>query len=100
MATPSIPLISALPQFTGTSAQQDDLAASSPIYQALLSQTGNNLQNTDALAASQPGFASALSLMSPAGGLNPTQSAQFGPLFSLMMSLQGQQTPQPQGMGA
>lgn len=88
-----------MPQFGGPPVAQDDLASASPVYQALLAQTGGNLTNTDALAASQPGFANSLSLMSPGGGLNPAQSAQFGPLFGLLMSLYGQQgqqqTPQP-----
>ena len=94
MSTSSIPIISALPQF-GAPVAQDDLAAASPIYQALLAQTGGNLGNTDALAASQPNFAQPLALMG--GGLNPQQSAQFGPLFGLLMSLYGQQAPQPGG---
>lgn len=89
--TNSVPIISALPQFGGAPVAQDDLAASSPIYQALLSQTGGDLSNTDALASSQPNFAQSLSLMSPSGGLNPSQSAQFGPLFGLLMSLYGGQ---------
>jgi hypothetical protein len=99
VSTSAIPIISALPQFGGPPVAQDDLAASSPVYQALLAQTGGNLQNTDALAASQPGFGNSLSMMTPAGGLNPAQSAQFGPLFGLLMSLYGQQgqgQPQPQ----
>lgn len=96
MSTSSIPTISAMPQFSG-GAPQDNLAAASPIYQALLAQTGGNLQNVNALAASQPSFAPALSLMTPGGGLNPVQASQFGPLFGLMMSLWGQggQRPQP-----
>jgi hypothetical protein len=97
MSTPSVPLISALPQFNAGLAAPDDLAAASPIYQALLAQTGGNLQNVNSLAASQPNFAPALSLMGPGGGLNPAQASQFGPLFGLLMSLWGQggQTPQP-----
>jgi hypothetical protein len=87
------PLIAALPQFGGGQGSQDQLVASSPVYQALLSQTGGNLQNVNSLAASQPGFGQALSLMSPGGGLNPAQANQFGPLFGLLMSLYGQQTP-------
>lgn len=97
MSTPDIPIISALPQFSGTQSN-DALASASPIYQALLSQTGGYLGNTDALAASQPGYASSLALMSPGGGLNPAQAQQFGPLFGLLMSLygqQGQQQPTP-----
>ena len=87
------PLISALPQFDQPS-NNDATASASPIFQALLSQTGGNLSNVDSLAASQPGFGNALSLMSPSGGLSPQQGAQFGPLFSLIMSLMGgQQTP-------
>ena len=97
--TGDIPLISALPQFSGAPVAQDDLASSSPMYQALLAQTGGNLRNTDALAASQPGFAPALSLMTPGGGLNPAQSAQFGPLFGLLMSLWGQGGTPPAGQG-
>jgi hypothetical protein len=102
MSTPSIPLISAMPQFGQAPVSQDDLASASPMYQALLAQTGGNLQNVNALAASQPSFAPALSLMTPGGGLNPSQAAQFGPLFGLLMSLWGQngQTQQPTpGMG-
>jgi hypothetical protein len=78
-----------MPQFSGQ-APQDDLAASSPVYQALLAQTGGDLGNVDSLGASQPSFAPALSLMSPGGGLNPAQAMQFGPLFGLLMSLSGQ----------
>lgn len=86
MTTP-VPLISAMPQFNpGT---RDDLAASSPVYQALLAQTGGKLGNVNSLAASQPSFAPGLALMGPGGGLNPAQASQFGPLFSLMMALQG-----------
>lgn len=81
------PLISVLPQFNQPQSN-DALAASSPAYQALLSQTGGNTSNTDALAASNPGLASMMSLMSPPGGMNPQQAAQFGPLFSLLFSLQ------------
>jgi hypothetical protein len=97
----SVPLIAALPQFNQTQTP-DSLAASSPILQSLLANTGGNLTNVDSLAASQPGFAQALSLMSPSGGLSPQQGAQFGPLFGLIMSLMGggqqQQQPTP-GMG-
>jgi hypothetical protein len=92
--TSSVPIISAMPQFGGGS-PTDQLASASPIYQALLSQTGGNLHNTDALAASQPGFANSLSMMSPAGGLSPQQSSQFGPLFGLLMSLWGGGQPTP-----
>ena len=105
MSSQSIPLISAMPQFGGPPVAQDDLAAASPIYQALLAQTGGNLQNVNSLAASQPSFAPALSMMTPGGGLNPQQASQFGPLFGLLMSLmgpgsQGQPAQQPQpGMG-
>jgi hypothetical protein len=98
MSATSIPIISAMPQFGGPPVAQDDMAASSPIYQALLAQTGGNLHNTDAMAASQPGFGNSLSMMAPPGGLNPAQSAQFGPLFGLLMALNGQQGQgQPQG---
>ena len=90
----SVPIISALPQFGGgQGTSQDQLASSSPVYQALLAQTGGDLQNVNSLAASQPGFGQALSLMNPGGGLNPAQANQFGPLFGLLMSLYGQQTP-------
>jgi hypothetical protein len=88
------PLISALPQFgnlQGGNANNDALASSSPIFQALLQSTGGNLSNVDSLAASNPGFGSALSFMSPGGGLSPQQGAQFGPLFGLIMSLMGGQ---------
>ena len=69
----------------------DDLIAGSPILQALVGSTGGQtgLQNTDSLIAANPAMGQALSFMSPAGGLNPMQSQQFGPLFALMMSLQG-----------
>jgi hypothetical protein len=82
----------------------DDMAAASPILQALLSSTGGGagLQNTDSLIAANPAMGNALSLMSPGGGLSPQQSQQFGPLFALMMSLQGgtgQQPPPTPGMG-
>jgi hypothetical protein len=90
MASPSIPIISALPQFSGAGNSNDSLAAASPVYQALLAQTGGNLGNVNELAASQPNFAPSLSLMSPGGGINPMQSQQFGPLFGLLMSLYGQ----------
>lgn len=81
------PLIAVLPQFRNQT--QDATANSNPIFQALLSQTGGNLTNVNSLAASQSGFGNALSLMSPGGGLSPQQGAQFGPLFSLIMSLMG-----------
>lgn len=80
-------IISALPQFNQPQGN-DALAASSPSYQALLSQTGGDTSNLNSLAASNPAMASVLSLMNPQGGLNPQQAAQFGPLFSLLFSLQ------------
>jgi len=86
----SVPLISALPQF-GQAQPNDPLAAASPIFQTLLSQTGGNLTNVNSLAASNPQFGNALSLLGPPGGLNQQQSAQFGPLFGLIMSLFGGQ---------
>lgn len=81
-----------MPGMGGGPQVPDDLAASSPILQALLGSTGGptGAQNTDSLIAANPALGSALSFMSPAGGLNPQQSSQFGPLFALMMSLQGQ----------
>lgn len=94
--TPSVPIISAMPQFSGAGNSNDQLAAANPIYQALLSQTGGDLQNVNSLAASQPNFAPSLSLMSPGGGINPGQAQQFGPLFGLLMSLYGQGGQQPQ----
>ena len=87
----SIPIISALPQFGGQ--QNDMLASASPIYQALLSNTGGNLSNVDELAASQPGFAQSFSMFSPSGGISPQQSSQFGPLFGLLLSLFSGQQP-------
>lgn len=91
MATPSIPLIAALPQFSSSGNSPDDVAASSPALQALLSQTGGwqGTQNPNSLAAANPQMGNLLSLMSPPGGLNPQQANQFGPLFALLMSLQG-----------
>lgn len=82
----------------------DEQIASNPILEALLSQTGGTqgLQNVNSMAAANPQFGNALSQMSPGGGLNPQQASQFGPLFALMMSLQGggggQQTPQGGGL--
>jgi hypothetical protein len=104
MSAGNIPLISAMPGMGGGTQVPDDLAASSPIFQALLGSTGGQagLQNTDSLIAANPAMGQALSFMSPGGGLNAQQSSQFGPLFALMMSLQGQtgqQQPGPQGMG-
>jgi hypothetical protein len=100
--TSAIPLISAMPQFSESAKAPDSLAAASPIFQALLSQSGGpqGLQDVNSLASAQPQFAPALSLMSPGGGLNPQQASQFGPLFGLLMSLfgGGQQQPTP-GMG-
>ena len=46
-------------------------------------------QNVNALGASNPEMGNMLSMMSPSGGLNPQQASQFGPLFALLMSLQG-----------
>lgn len=98
MSSGAIPLISALPQFAsqggganGPQQVPDDLAAASPILQALLQQTGGaqGTQNVNSLVAANPQFGQALSFMSPGGGLNPGQAQQFGPLFALMMSLQG-----------
>lgn len=96
--TSSIPIVSAMPQFSAAGNSNDQLASASPIYQALLSQTGGDLGNVNSLAASQPSFAPSLSLMSPGGGINPGQAQQFGPLFGLLMSLYGQggQQGQPQ----
>lgn len=93
----SVPLISALPQFNPQGQGNDLLAASNPMFQQLLTAAGGNLGNIDALSSSQPGFGSQLSLMSPAGGINPQQAQQFGPIFGLLMSLMGGQ--QPQGTG-
>ncbi len=86
----SVPIISALPEFGGGRAP-DDLAAASPVLQALLSQSGGpkGLQNVNSLAASNPQFGQILSLLSPGGGLSPQQASQFGPIFALMMALQG-----------
>ena len=91
MATPSIPLIASLPQFSSQANQPDDLASASPGLQALLSQTGGwqGSQNVDAMAASNPQWGSVFSQMTPPGGLNPQQAGQFGPLFQLLMGLQG-----------
>lgn len=82
-------IINALPLFSPGTSNQDDLAVSNPAIQALLSQTGNNHSNVDAQAASNPQFGNFLSMLSPQGGLNPQQSAAFGPLFSLLFSMQG-----------
>lgn len=92
MSTPGIPLISAFPQFGGGSpAPPDDLAAASPAVQSLLSGTGGQLGNTDAMGAANPHLGALMSLMSPPGGLSPDQASQFGPIFALMMALQGGQ---------
>lgn len=80
-----------MPQFGTQANAPDDLIAASPAYQSLLSATGGNLTNPNSLAASQPGFAPALSFMSPQGGINPQQGGQFGPIFGLLMSLMGGQ---------
>jgi hypothetical protein len=87
----------------GAPQASDEQVASNPILEALLSQTGGQqgLQNVNSMAAANPQFGDALSQMSPGGGLNPQQASQFGPLFALMMSLQGgggQQTPQGGGL--
>lgn len=97
----TIPLISAMPAMGGGAQSPDDLASASPIFQALLSGSGGpqGLQNVNSMAASNPAFGNALSLMSPGGGLSPMQAQQFGPLFALMMSLQGGQTPGQQTTG-
>lgn len=91
MATPSIPLVAALPQFSQAAAPQDDLISASPIYRALLSQTGGTtgMQNVNKLGALNPQWGQMLSFMSPGGGIGPQQAQQFGPLFALLMSLQG-----------
>jgi hypothetical protein len=96
MSTTPVPFAS----LAGNTSSQipDDMASASPILQALLSQSGGQqgLQNTDSLVAANPFMGQALSLMSPGGGLSPQQSQQFGPLFALMMSLNGGQ-PNPGG---
>lgn len=97
MSTTSVPIISAFPQFGGSKAP-DDLAAASPVLQQLLTQTGGNLTNVNSLSASNPQLGQLLSLMSPGGGLSPQQAAQFGPVFAMLMALQGGGTPMP-GMG-
>jgi hypothetical protein len=86
-----------MPGMGGGPQVPDDLAAASPILQALLSQTGGQqgLQNTDSLISANPAMGQALSFMSPGGGLSPQQSQQFGPLFALMMSLTGNVQPTP-----
>lgn len=91
MGTPGIPLISAMPQFSSAATPPDDLTAASPNLQALLSQMGGpqGTHNLDAMGASSPQFGQMLSLMSPGGGLNPQQASQFGPLFALLMGMQG-----------
>lgn len=87
----TVPLISAMPQFGAAAKAPDDLASASPVLQALLSQTGgtSGMQNVNSMAAMNPQMGQILSLMSPGGGLNPQQASQFGPLFAMMMSLQG-----------
>lgn len=80
--------IGAIPMF-GQSTPPDDLISSNPIYQALLSSTGGQPNNLDAMASSNPQYGAALGLMNPGGGLNPQQAQSFGPLFALLMSLQG-----------
>lgn len=86
------PLISAMPQFGGAGTK-DDLVSATPALQNLLSQTGGlaGTQNVDALGASSAQFGNMLSLMSPGGGLSPSQASQFGPLFALLMGMQGGQ---------
>jgi hypothetical protein len=95
MAT-SPSMIGALPQFSGLT-PPDDLAAASPTLQSLLTSSGgpSGLKNVDSMAAANPQLGQILSLMSPGGGLNQSQAAQFGPLFALMMSLQGGGQPTP-----
>lgn len=98
--TSAVPIISALPQFNSQK-PPDSLAAASPVLQQLLSSSGgtSGLQNVNSLAASNPQLGQILSLMSPGGGLSPQQAAQFGPVFALLMALQGGGgTPMP-GMG-
>lgn len=84
------PLISGLPQF-GAAAPPDDLVSASPGIQSLLSSVGgpHGLGNLDAMAAANPQMGSLMSLLGPAGGISPQQAQQFGPIFALMMSLQG-----------
>lgn len=66
----------------------DDLIAANPAFQSVMSQTGGQ-PDVNSLAASNPQLGSLFSLMSPGGGLNPQQAQQFGPIFALLMSLQG-----------
>lgn len=81
-----------MPQFSQTPTSPDDLAVNYPGIQALLSQTGGwrGTQNVDALAASHPQFGQLMSMFQPAGGINPQQAANYGPMFALLMGLQGQ----------
>lgn len=90
MSTTSIPLVSALPQFGG-GGSQDSLFTAVPALQNLVSSTGGpqGLGNVNSLAAANPQMAAILSLMSPPGGLNPQQAQQFGPMFGLIMALNG-----------
>jgi hypothetical protein len=94
----TVPLVAALPQFSEAK-PPDDLASASPVYQALLAQTGGSLGNVNALAASNPQFAQMLSLLSPGGGIGPGQAQQFGPLFGLLMSLSGGEKQPTPGQG-
>ena len=91
MATLGMPMIGAMPQFNAGQNSPDDIASASPVLQALLSQTGGwqGSQNVDAMAANNPQWGSMLSMMQPPGGLNTQQASQFGPLFAMLMSLQG-----------
>lgn len=75
----------------GQSTPGDDLIASNPIYQTLMASTGGQPNNLDAMAASNPQFGAALGLMGPGGGLNPQQAQSLGPIFALLMSMQGGQ---------
>lgn len=94
MSSSAVPIISALPQFSANRSP-DDLAAASPVLQQLLAGTGGNLTNVNSLAASDPQLGQMLSLLSPSGGLSPQQAAQFGPVFAMLMALQGGGAPTP-----
>lgn len=85
------PLTAALPQFGQGDSNDTALAAASPSVQALLSSAGGpeGFQNTNALAASNPQIASLLAMLAPPGGLNQQQQTQFGPMFGLLMGLNG-----------